>query len=123
MDGPWQTGHKTADEYGRLAAETARAMRRSTPASSSWPAAAPAARCPPSPQWESTVLEHAYDPSTTSACTPTTRSARATWRASSPSVDMDRFIRPVVATADRVGARDTARSGSTSPSTSGTSGT
>ncbi len=27
MDGPWQIGHKTADEYGRLAAETARYMR------------------------------------------------------------------------------------------------
>ena len=27
MDGPWQIGHKTAAEYGRLAAETARAMR------------------------------------------------------------------------------------------------
>ena len=32
MDGPWQTGHKTADEYGRLAAETARAMRQIDPA-------------------------------------------------------------------------------------------
>ena len=31
MDGPWQTGHKTADEYGRLAAETARAMRQIDP--------------------------------------------------------------------------------------------
>ena len=27
MDGPWQVGHKTADEYGRLADETAKAMR------------------------------------------------------------------------------------------------
>jgi len=27
MDGPWQVGHKTADEYGRLASETAKAMR------------------------------------------------------------------------------------------------
>ena len=27
MDGPWQIGHKTADEYGRLAHETAKAMR------------------------------------------------------------------------------------------------
>ena len=27
MDGAWQIGHKTADEYGRLAAETAKAMR------------------------------------------------------------------------------------------------
>ena len=31
MDGPWQIGHKTADEYGRLAAETARAMRMVDP--------------------------------------------------------------------------------------------
>ena len=27
MDGPWQTGHKEAKEYGRLAAETAKAMK------------------------------------------------------------------------------------------------
>ncbi|MFC9919709.1 alpha-N-arabinofuranosidase [Agromyces binzhouensis] len=27
MDGPWQIGHKTAHEYGRIAAETARLMR------------------------------------------------------------------------------------------------
>src|SRR5213078_497631 len=27
MDGPWQLGHKTADEYGRLAAQTAAAMK------------------------------------------------------------------------------------------------
>lgn len=27
MDGPWQIGHKTADEYGRLAAETAKVMK------------------------------------------------------------------------------------------------
>src|SRR6195952_2706629 len=31
MDGPWQTGHKTAAEYGRLAAETAKAMRQYDP--------------------------------------------------------------------------------------------
>ena len=28
MDGPWQMGHKTADEYGHLAAETAKLMLR-----------------------------------------------------------------------------------------------
>ncbi len=31
LDGPWQIGRKTAHEYGRLAAETARAMRRISP--------------------------------------------------------------------------------------------
>ena len=32
MDGPWQIGHKTAREYGRLAAETAKVMRWVDPA-------------------------------------------------------------------------------------------
>ena len=27
MDGPWQLGHKTMEEYGRLAEETAKAMK------------------------------------------------------------------------------------------------
>src|SRR3954452_4114585 len=31
MDGPWQLGHKSADEYGRLAASTARALRQFEP--------------------------------------------------------------------------------------------
>lgn len=61
MDGPWQIGHKTADEYGRLAAETARAMRRIDSdirliaSGSSYP------EMPTFPQWEATVLEHTYD--------------------------------------------------------------
>jgi len=31
MDGPWQIGHKTADEYGRLACETAKLMKWTDP--------------------------------------------------------------------------------------------
>ena len=27
MDGPWQIGHKTAEEYGRIASETAKVMK------------------------------------------------------------------------------------------------
>ena len=52
MDGPWQTGHKTADEYGRLAAETAKAMRQSTPASNSSPAVARTWTMPTFGAWE-----------------------------------------------------------------------
>lgn len=61
MDGPWQIGHKTAEEYGRLALETARAMRKIDPSihlvatGSSYPEMATF------PQWESTVLDHVYD--------------------------------------------------------------
>ena len=42
MDGPWQIGHKDADEYGKLAAEAGKAMRLVDPSrtacrSSTWP--------------------------------------------------------------------------------------
>lgn len=39
MDGPWQLGHRSADDYGALAARTAKAMRRSTRPSNSSPVA------------------------------------------------------------------------------------
>ena len=61
MDGPWQVGHKTAEEYGRLAMETARAMRKIddsiqlVASGSSYP------EMPTFPQWEATVLDHVYE--------------------------------------------------------------
>ena len=61
MDGPWQIGHKTATEYGRLACETARAMKRIDPgiqlvaSGSSYP------EMPTFPSWEATVLDQVYE--------------------------------------------------------------
>ncbi len=61
MDGSWQVGQKTAGEYGRLACETAKAMRRVDPSielvacGSSFPA------MPSFPDWEATVLGHCYE--------------------------------------------------------------
>ena len=61
MDGPWQIGHKTAEEYGRLACETAPAMRKIDDSielvatGSSYP------EMPTFPTWEATVLDHLYD--------------------------------------------------------------
>ena len=62
MDGPWQIGHKTADEYGRLAAETAVGdeVDRSDDRAGRLRQLAPAT-CPTFPQWEATVLDHTYD--------------------------------------------------------------
>ena len=60
MDGPWQMGHKTADEYGRLAAETAKMMRIVDPGielvvcGSSYP------EMDTFIDWELTVLDHTY---------------------------------------------------------------
>lgn len=62
MDGPWQIGHKTGAEYGRLAAETARALRlmggdglRLVACGSSGP------DMPTFGAWERAVLAEAYE--------------------------------------------------------------
>jgi alpha-N-arabinofuranosidase len=61
MDGPWQIGHKIAEEYGRLAAETAKVMRWVDPSIELVACGSSNSRMPTFPQWEATVLEHTYD--------------------------------------------------------------
>ncbi|WP_345061572.1 alpha-N-arabinofuranosidase [Leifsonia kafniensis] len=58
MDGPWQIGHKTAEEYGRLAAETARVMKWVDPTIELVAAGSSNAEMPTFGSWERTVLEH-----------------------------------------------------------------
>jgi alpha-L-arabinofuranosidase len=61
MDGPWQVGHKDADEYGRLAANTARAMRMFDKSLELIVCGSSNADMPSYPDWERIVLEHTYD--------------------------------------------------------------
>jgi alpha-L-arabinofuranosidase len=61
MDGPWQIGHKTADEYGRLASETAKAIRAFDRSLELVVCGSSHADMPTYPEWEATVLEHTYD--------------------------------------------------------------
>jgi alpha-N-arabinofuranosidase len=61
LDGLWQIGHKTADEYGRLAAETARAMRRADPDVELVACGSSNSGMPTFGTWERTVLEHTYE--------------------------------------------------------------
>lgn len=61
MDGPWQIGHKTAEEYGRLACETARAMRQIDPEIQLVSCGSSHADMPTYPEWEATTLSHTYD--------------------------------------------------------------
>ncbi|MCS5735960.1 arabinosylfuranosidase ArfA [Herbiconiux daphne] len=58
VDGPWQIGHKTADEYGRLAAETARLMTFIDPTIELVAAGSSNADMPTFGEWERTVLRH-----------------------------------------------------------------
>ncbi|WP_277212589.1 alpha-N-arabinofuranosidase [Isoptericola croceus] len=58
MDGPWQIGHKTAEEYGRLAAETGRLMKLCDPRLELVVAGSSNRAMPTYGEWERTVLRH-----------------------------------------------------------------
>jgi alpha-N-arabinofuranosidase len=106
LDGPWQVGHKSADDYGRLAAETGRAMKRLDPSISLVACGSSNRGMPTFGAWEATVLEHAYEQvDYISAHTyyDPSDGDRASILAS--AVDMDAFITEVVATADHVAAK------------------
>ncbi len=106
MDGPWQIGHKTAGEYGRLAMETAKAMRRLDPTLELVACGSSHAGMPTFGAWESQVLEEVFDEvdfiSLHAYYEPIDGDV-ASFLAS--AVGMDRFIASVVATADAVAAR------------------
>lgn len=61
MDGPWQIGHKTAKEYGRLAEETAKAMKLIDPSIELVTCGSSNIQMPTFPEWEATTLDYTYD--------------------------------------------------------------
>jgi len=110
VDGPWQIGHKSAEDYGRLAAETAKAMKRLDPSVRLVACGSSGRSMPTFGQWEATVLEHAFDYVDylslhayydAEVCDLPTFLASA--------VDMDQYISAVAATVDFVAARRASR--------------
>ncbi|HSI82414.1 MAG: alpha-N-arabinofuranosidase [Candidatus Methylacidiphilales bacterium] len=106
MDGPWQIGHKTADEYGRLALETANAMKKLDSNIELALCGSSGRGMSTFPEWEATVLSHAYDKVDYISLhqyfgnpTGDTRHFLA------ESVGMDHFIESVIATCDYAKAR------------------
>src|SRR3954453_21912344 len=106
MDGPWQVGHRSADSYAALAAETAKAMRlvddriRLVACGSSFH------EMPTFGSWESTVLERAgehIDYLSMHAYYEERDGDTDSFLAS--GADMDSFIDGVVATIDAYAAR------------------
>lgn len=61
MDGKWQTGHKKPEEYARIAAETARAMKRVDPSIELVACGSSGSNMATFPEWERIVLTEAYD--------------------------------------------------------------
>jgi alpha-L-arabinofuranosidase len=106
LDGPWQIGHKTAAEYGRLAAETARALRAAQPDIELVACGSSSPVMPTFGSWEATVLEHAYDLVDYISCHAYyDPSATDLGSFLASAVDMDYYVSSVVSTADSVGAR------------------
>ncbi len=105
MDGPWQTGHKTATEYARLANETANAMRMIDPDLELVVCGSSSSGMPTFGEWEATVLAETYDKVdlvSAHAYYAERDGDLASFLAS--AVDMDHFVDSVVATADYVRA-------------------
>jgi len=106
LDGPWQMGQKTPHEYGRLAAETAKAMRMVDPTIELVAVGSSNSSIETFGTWEAEVLEQAYehvDYISLHDYYEESAGDLASFLASSS--DMDRFIGAVVATADHVGAK------------------
>jgi alpha-N-arabinofuranosidase len=110
MDGAWQVGQMTADVYGRLAAEAAKAMRLVDPSIELVACGSSSGDMPTFGAWEATVLDHAYDAvdylSLHHYCEEYDGDL-ASFLGS--AVEMDRFIDAVIATCDHIGAKKRSR--------------
>ncbi|MBW9120792.1 alpha-N-arabinofuranosidase [Microbacterium trichothecenolyticum] len=105
MDGPWQLGHRSADDYGKIASQTAKAMRQVDPSLKLVVCGSSSAHMPTFGEWERVVLGHTYDDIDYISCHAYYEERDGDLGSFLASaVDMDGFIETVVATADHVGA-------------------
>jgi alpha-N-arabinofuranosidase len=105
MDGPWQIGAKTPEEYARLAEEVGRALKRFDPSLELVACGSSNRAMPTFGTWERVVLERAFDQvDHISAHVYYEPIDGDTDSFLASGEDMDRFINSVVATADHIAA-------------------
>jgi alpha-L-arabinofuranosidase len=105
MDGQWQVGQKTPEEYGRLAVETAKAMRLVDPDIELVACGSSNRQMPTFAGWEATVLEYAYDQVDYISMHAYYEETDDLADFLASAVDMDGFIDDVIAAADYVKAK------------------
>jgi len=105
MDGSWQVGHKTATEYARLAAETAKAMRLIDPRIELVACGSSNSKMPTFAQWEATVLDHCYEFVDYISMHVYYEESADLRSFLASAVDMDAYIDSVVSTCDYVAAK------------------
>lgn len=106
MDGSWQIGMKTAYEYGRLAAETAKAMKLVDPTIELVSCGSSGSGMPTFPEWEAETLDHTYefaDYISLHQYYGNRDNDTANYLAS--TLDMDNFIKTVISTCDYMKAK------------------
>ncbi|WP_426626117.1 alpha-N-arabinofuranosidase [Leifsonia sp. McL0607] len=104
MDGPWQLGHSTAEEYGRLAAKTAGAMKAYDPDLELVVCGSSGSSMPTFGEWERVTLTETYEHVEYISCHAYYENTGDLGSFLASGVDMDFFIRSVIATADHVKA-------------------
>ena len=105
MDGPWQLGHRSADDYGKIASQAAKGMRQLDPSIQLVVCGSSSAHMPTFGEWERVVLTHTYDDVDLISCHAYYEERGGDLGSFLASaVDMDGFIETVVATADHVKA-------------------
>lgn len=106
MDGPWQIGHKTAEEYGRLAVESAKAMKLIDPDIELVSCGSSSSTMPTFPEWEATTLDHTYEVADyISLHQYYGNHDNDTTNYLARSMDMDHFIHTVISTCDYIKAK------------------
>jgi alpha-N-arabinofuranosidase len=105
MDGPWQLGHRNAEDYGKLASQTAKAMRQIDSNLELVVCGSSGAKMPTFGAWEHTVLLHTYEDVDYISCHAYYQELDGdTGSFLAAAINMDHFIESVVATADTVRA-------------------
>jgi alpha-N-arabinofuranosidase len=106
MDGPWQIGHKTAEEYARQARETAKAMKLTDPSLELVACGSSYYQIPTFGSWETTVLEHCYEHvDYLSLHQYFNNRQNRTSKFLADSIGLDRYIEEVIRICDTVQAR------------------
>ncbi|WP_150307223.1 arabinosylfuranosidase ArfA [Planctomonas psychrotolerans] len=103
MDGPWQTGYMTPEDYGKIAARTAQAMKAADKDLELVACGSSSSSMPTFGDWERIVLETAYEHVDYISCHAYYQERKGdldSYLAS--SLNMEYFIQTVVATADHV---------------------
>jgi alpha-L-arabinofuranosidase len=106
MDGPWQICAKTAEEYGRIAKETAKLMRLVDPSVQLAACGSSKHDMPSYGAWEDTVLDHCFENVDFISLHVYFENPHNSTAEFLGNIDqMDLFIKEIVAVADAVAAR------------------